>query len=98
MPHGVNAPVPKIEIAYHAHPLRIGRPHCKMHSAHSINFPHVRALLLVLQVMCAFAREIQIVVGQQRREGVRIVTLPGISVAKTKSQPVGLRRQHPTLA
>ena len=53
--HGVNAPVPKIEITHDTHALRVRRPHSEMHATHSVDFPHMSALLFVLQVVRAFA-------------------------------------------
>ncbi len=72
-PHGMHAPIPVIEVAHHAHAPRIRRPHAELHAAHPGDVPHMRAQPLVFFVVRAFADQMQVEIGQQRREGVRVV-------------------------
>ena len=62
-----------VEIAHDADPLRVGRPNGEVYPSHACHLSDVRAQLFVLQVMRALCDQVQVEVGQQRREGIRIV-------------------------
>ncbi len=71
--HGVPAVVPVVEVAHHAHPAGIGGPQGEIHPFHPVDHPQVRAQAVVALPVPAFVEQIQIVLGQQVRECVRVV-------------------------
>ena len=73
--HHVAAPVPAIEVADDADPLRVRSPYAEVHPRNAIDFAHVRPELLVFLVVRALADEVEIEVGQPRRERVGIAAL-----------------------
>src|SRR2546422_2224421 len=62
-----------VEITHDADPLRVRRPNSEVYPSHACHLSDVRAQLFVLQVMRALCDQVQVEVGQQRREGIRIV-------------------------
>ena len=91
--HRIRAAVPEIEVAHHAHALRVRRPDGEMHAAHARHFAHVRAQFFVFLVMRAFARKIQIVIGEQRREGVRVERLERVAVGEMELDAISVRAE-----
>ena len=51
----------------------VGGPDGEVHAGDAVDGPQVGAELLVALPVRAFAEQVQVVVGQQRREGVGIV-------------------------
>ncbi len=68
----MHAAVPSIEIADDADPLRIRRPHRKVHTGDVADRRHVRAKLLPRAVMRALSKEVQIVVRQHLAVLIRV--------------------------
>ncbi len=54
--HRERPPIPGIEVANHAHALRVGRPNAEMNTPHAGHFANVRSQFLVFQVVRALAR------------------------------------------
>ena len=63
---GRMAPVPKIEISDDAHSFRVGSPNRKFNALDARNYAHVRAQLFIVQVIRAFAQQIEVVVASAR--------------------------------
>jgi hypothetical protein len=76
-PHDVRAPVPVIEVADHAHALRVGRPHREVHAGDAAYCQTMGAKLLPGPVMGPFAEQVQIEVGEDLAELVGIDDVAG---------------------
>ncbi len=63
--HRTQAAVPKIEIPDDADSFRVRRPNRKLNALDARNYAHVRAELFIVQVICAFAQQVEVVVGQK---------------------------------
>ena len=88
-PHRMPPRIPEIEIADHADPPRIGREHHEGHAIDAIERHRMRAELVVDPLMGAFAEQIEIEVGQDRRKAVGIVEIDDV-VAEAGAQLVAL--------
>ena len=73
-------PVPLVEVADYAHAPRGRSPHGERRPAHSVDFADMRAQVLVDFPVVALAEKIQFVVGQRRREGIRVGGLADLPV------------------
>src|SRR5579863_1699124 len=90
MAHRMHASIPEIEITHYADAPRIGRPHAEMHATHAGNFAHVRSQFFVLLVVRTFTGKIQVVLGEHRRESIRIVSLENVSVTEAKLHAISI--------
>ena len=88
-PHRMPPRIPEIEIADDADPLGIGGQHHKRYAGHAIEHHRMRAKLVVDPLMGAFAQQIQIEVGQNRRKAIGIVEIDHL-VAEAGAQLVTL--------
>src|SRR5690242_17015841 len=70
--HRIYATIPPVEVTHNTDALRIGRPNGKMRATYTAHFAEMRAELLILLVVRALGRQMQVVVRQQRRECVCI--------------------------
>ena len=89
-PHGVAPPVPEIEIADHAHALRIGREHREGDAGYAVMHPRMGAELVVEVEMRALAQEVEIEVGEHRREAVWVFQVHGL-IPEPHQQAITLR-------
>ena len=80
MPHRVHAPVPAIEVANHAHALRIGRPYGEVNAGDATDRHCVRAELLPRAQVRALAEQMEVVVRQDLTELIGIGDLARASV------------------
>ena len=87
--HGVAPSVPEIEVADDADALRIRRPHHESHALDAVQHQGMGAELVVEAQVIAFAEEIQVEIGQNRREAVGVFQLD-LVVAEAGTQPVVL--------
>ena len=71
--HGVAAAVPVVEVADHADAGGVGRPDGEVHPLDAVDGAQLRPQAVVALPVPAFVQQVQIVVGQQVRKGVRIV-------------------------
>ena len=76
LPHRVAPPVPPVEFADHADPLRIRRPHVKRRPAHALDLGEVRAELFVKLPVLPLSEEMQIERPEQNPRGIRIMLRP----------------------
>jgi len=67
--------VPLIEVSNYANALGVRRPHGELHARDSQNRGGMRPHFFVFQVMRPLAHQMQIVIGQQRGKGIRIIKL-----------------------
>jgi hypothetical protein len=67
------AAVPLVEVADDADALGAGRPHGKSHARHARVNQRVRADFAIQLKVAAFAKQVQVVLGEHRREAVGIV-------------------------
>ena len=86
-PHGVAAAVPEIEVADHADAPRVRREHHEGDAVDALMPHRMRAELVVELQMRAFAEQMQVHVGQDRREAVGVFHLD-LVVAEARSQPI----------
>ena len=70
------AAVPAVEVADHADPLGVRRPHGEAGAAHAVRRADVRAELVIDAPLIALAEEIQVRLAQCRQEGIRIARAP----------------------
>ena len=77
-PHGMSPPVPEIEIADHGHAPCIRRQHDEADAVDAFEPHRMRAELVVDALMGAFAEQIEIEIGQDRREAVGILELDDV--------------------
>ena len=89
-PHRMPPRIPEIEIADHADPPRIGREHHEGDAVDAVERHRMRAELVVEPLMGAFAEQIQIEVGQDRRKAIGVVEIDD-GVAEAGAQLVALR-------
>ena len=87
--HRVASAVPVIEVPDHAHPLGVGRPDREMDAAEALVHPEVSAEPLVVPIVGSLAEQVQIEVGQDRPQGIRVDELPRMPFMILHSQPVG---------
>ena len=90
--HGMDAAVPAVEIADDADAQRVGRPDGEMHAGDSGNFAEMRAELVVILEMSAFAEEVKIVIGENGRESEGVVGFDGLVLRGGGAQAIGVRR------
>src|ERR1700760_308486 len=74
-PHRMTPPVPEIEIADHRYAPRIRRQHDETDAVDALQPYRMRAKLVVEPLMRAFAEQIEIEIGQDRREAVSVLEL-----------------------
>src|SRR5262249_46845714 len=86
--HRMSPTVPAVPVADDAHALRVRRPYCEDHAAYAVHVRRVRAELVVDPVVRALAEQMQVVVGERRREAVRVVGRPHAPVVTRDAQPV----------
>ena len=82
------ATVPVVEVAHDAHALRVRRPHGKHHAAHAFHLPQVCAQLLVGVVVRSLGEQVQVKVGKDGWESIRIVEVPYVSVGVLRTQAI----------
>src|SRR5438105_14563425 len=88
--HGMTPAIPKIQVADYAHPLRRRRKDGKRHAFNAVEHHGMRAEPLVEMYMRAFAKQIEIEVGQDRREAIRILKLDlAFTVARAQTVVAG---------
>ena len=68
----MHAAVPAVEVADHAHALRVGRPHGEVHAGDAADRHHVRAELLPRAKVRALAEQVQVEVGEDLTELIGI--------------------------
>ena len=68
----MDALVPAVEVADHADPPRIGRPDGEGDAVRLADLAGMRAQPVIQVLMCPFAHQVQVVLGEQRGEGVRV--------------------------
>jgi hypothetical protein len=86
----VAPPVPEIEIADHAHAPRIGREHREGNAGDAVMHQRMGAELVVEVEVRAFAQEVEIEVGEQRRKAVWVFQVHGL-IPETHKQAITLR-------
>ncbi len=69
----VLAAVPQVERTDHADAFCVGRPDGEPRAGQAVEFGRMRAELVVDRVVIAFAEQVQVEVGELRREVVRVV-------------------------
>ena len=74
-PHGMNAAVPAVEVADDADALPVWRPHRKVHTCGRSDRDSMRAQLFERSMMCAFAQQMQVEIGQDPPVAVWIVEI-----------------------
>ena len=90
----MHAPVPPIEVADHAHALRVGRPHGEVHAGDAADGHHVRAELLPRPKMRPLAEQMQVVVRQHLAELIGIGDLARARVV-VNAEPIRKVRGAP---
>ena len=88
----VLAAVPEVERADHADALGVGRPDREPRAGQAVEFGRMRAELVVDRVVIAFAEQVQVEVGELRREVVRVVLVDLDAARVAHVQPVRLQR------
>ena len=83
--HRMPPPVPEIEIADDADALGVRRQHHEGHAVDAVQRHRMRAELVVDPLMGAFAEQMEIEVGQDRRKAVGVVQLDDV-VAEAGAQ------------
>jgi hypothetical protein len=68
----MDASVPPVEVADDTDPLRVGRPHREVHAGDAANRHHLRAELVPHAVVRAFGEQMQVVVGEDLAELIRV--------------------------
>ena len=86
-PHGVAPAVPEIEIADHADAPRVRREHHEGDAVDAVVLHRMRAELVVQLQMVAFAEQMQVEVGQDRRKAIGVLQLD-LVVAEARPQLV----------
>src|SRR5438876_12225876 len=87
--------IPKIEVADYAHPLRRRRKDGKRHAFNAVEHHGMRAEPLVEMYMRAFAKQIEIEIGQDRREAIGILELDlAFAVARAQTVVAGGVNPH----
>ena len=86
--HRINAPVPIVEIADHAHALRVRRPDGEVNSLLIANRPQMRTEFLVKLEMISFGEKMQIHLAHDRSVAIRIVQRPLRSIPAHCANPV----------
>ena len=93
-PHGVAAAVPMVEVADHADAPRVRREHHEGHALDILVPGRMRAELVVELEMRAFAEQMQVHVGQDRRKAVGVLHLDFV-VAEPRPQTImRIARRH----
>ena len=92
LPHGMPAAVPVVEIAHDADARRVRRPDGEIHPVNAVDLPQLGPQPVVTLPVAALVQQVEVVVGQQVREGVRVVHSHGLfSVFLGHSQHVARR-------
>ncbi len=89
-PHRMPPRVPEIEVADHADALRIRREHDEGHAVDAVERARMRAELVIEPLVGAFTEQIEIEVGEHRREPIGVLELDDI-VAEFGAQLIALR-------
>ena len=96
-PHGVAPAVPEIEVADHADAPRVRREHHEGDAVDAVMPHRMRAELVVKLEMGAFAEQMKVEVGQDRRKAIGVLQLD-LVVAEARPQPiVRIARRRPDL-
>ncbi len=90
LPHLVASAVPVIEVAHHTHILSIGSPDREIDALHAVDLAQLCAKLFIAMNVRAFAHQMQIVVGQQGREGIGVIDRDDFSSVTCHLNPVPL--------
>ncbi len=94
-PHRVPARIPVVEIADHGDPPRIGREHHEGHAVDAVERHRMRAELVVEPLVGAFAKQMKIEIGQDRRKAIGVVEFDhGIAEAGPQLVAPGPVRQR----
>ncbi len=96
--HRVLAAVPEVERTHHAHAFRIRRPHGESRAGQPVERGRMRAELVVDRVVVAFAEQVEVEVGELRREEIRVVLGRLGAAAIPDLQAIGMQRpaiRHP---
>ena len=86
--HRMSSRIPEVEIADHAHSLRVWRQHDERHAFDPFQRKRVRAELVVKPQMVALAEQVQIVVRQHRGEALGVIEIDD-GVAEARAQLIG---------
>ena len=87
--HHVDAPVPPVPVAHHAHPRRVGGPHREPGAGHAAHRLHVGAELAVELLVPPLAREQLVDLAQGGKERVGIGEGDALPVGGLHAEPVG---------
>ncbi len=87
-PHRVDAAVPGVEVADHADPPRIRRPHREVHAGADAVRDRVRAEFIERLEVRAFAEQMNIEVGQHRTVAIGVIDLDRHPFRPQKPQAV----------
>src|SRR5208283_1514837 len=86
--HRVHPAIPAVEVANHADPQGVGRPHGEVHAGNPFERSYMRTELFVSVVMAPLTHQIEIKLREQIRKGVGIVRFPDVATLVAKSQPI----------
>ena len=89
--HRVAAAVPVIEVADHADALGVRGPDGEIDAVEALMGPDMGAKPLVISVVCSFAQEVKVKVGEDGAEQVGIDKIPGVPLVVLDLEPVGKR-------
>src|SRR4029079_15807239 len=79
--HGMEAPVPGIELADDADAAGVGRPHGKAHAVYTVDARRMCAESIVSAQVRALAQEIDIKITQRAAERIGVGRFPGVRAA-----------------
>jgi hypothetical protein len=85
----MDAAVPAIEVADNTDALRAGSPDGEVNALNAFQGDKVRAKFLVRVVMAALAHEIEVKLGEDARESIRVVDFERFAVVVTATDLVG---------
>jgi len=94
-PHRVHASVPRVEIADHAHAIRIGSPDGEVHAGGRADRRPMRAELFERAMMRPFAQQMQIEVGEHAAVAVRVVDLDNVFPRVCDAEPIIRKATRP---
>ena len=89
-PHGVPPAVPEIEIADHADAPGVRRKHHEGDARYPVEYARVRADLVVKMHVGAFAEQIKVEIGQDRRKAIWVFQLHDLG-AETRAHMIAVQ-------